>query len=117
MTPRLKSLSKFRSFELLFCVSQILDDIKLSLVKGKELRINKSLSTLSDFNLSVDVISNMATFAFPFQHYNSHLESSSVGSPDTGAVYRALPVYRVSTEARLVRFVIAYSHSSRSHAS
>ncbi|KAK2567438.1 WD repeat-containing protein 64 [Acropora cervicornis] len=35
------------------------------------------------------------------KHYNSHLESSSVGSPDTGAVYRALPVYRVDTPERL----------------
>lgn len=35
------------------------------------------------------------------KHYNSHLESATVGSPDTGAVYRALPVYRVETPERL----------------
>ncbi|KAJ7389764.1 WD repeat-containing protein 64 [Desmophyllum pertusum] len=29
------------------------------------------------------------------KHYNSHLESTSSGSPETGAVYRALPVYKI----------------------
>lgn len=32
------------------------------------------------------------------QHYNSHLESTSSGSPETGAVYRALPVYKVGSD-------------------
>ncbi|KAM7448945.1 WD repeat-containing protein 64 [Porites harrisoni] len=35
------------------------------------------------------------------KHYNSHLESTSSGSPDAGAVYRALPVYRIETPERL----------------
>lgn len=35
------------------------------------------------------------------KHYNSHLESTRSGSPDTGAVYRALPVYRIETPERL----------------
>lgn len=35
------------------------------------------------------------------KHYNSHLESTSSGSPETGAVYRALPVYRIETPERL----------------
>ena len=50
-------------------------------------------------------------FSF-FQHYNSHLESTSSGSPDTGAVYRALPVYRVGTWAQSISGEHAQSKSS-----
>lgn len=113
VTPRLKPFSKFHSFELLFCVSHISDDINNNrLVKGEELRINKC--TLSDFNLSLTSFLTWLLPVFLFQHYNSHLESSSVGSPDTGAVYRALPVYRVSTEACLVKCVIVCNHGPKS---
>ncbi|KAK3734820.1 hypothetical protein QZH41_002406 [Actinostola sp. cb2023] len=34
-------------------------------------------------------------------HYNSHLQSSRTGSPETGAVFRALPVYRIDSPERL----------------
>ncbi|XP_048586234.1 WD repeat-containing protein 64-like isoform X2 [Nematostella vectensis] len=45
------------------------------------------------------------------KHYNSHLQSSRTGSPETGAVFRALPVYRVDSPERLTTPAVAHQSS------
>ena len=62
-------------------------------------------------SVSVHIIA--ISFFCLFQHYNSHLESATVGSPDTGAVYRALPVYRVSSESLWLIISVIYRVRTR----